>query len=534
MAKRLPVIFFIVIGIIIFLIAGFCLTLFLAPGLSVFGLKYIRSNVHEVATGMYPVSNTQAFVGSEPFQGNLIVETDEVPINIIYSQGREYIFQYYDNFDGFTTSKIEDPTITISKTANGEAYIKTTEYKKFVYESSSSERYLNIYIPLVFAGGDGAYSRNLTIISKSAPITFTREDQTEDIRVPSHNKLTIQTESSKIIYYTNVRATTLNYTTNNSIRLFGDANKELFATHYELESKRGNITIKGDVVGNVNATTKNGYIALKNCKNLIAKTTFGDIMPANKNEEISIVGIVDITTKAGAVKLGDVNGNGENKITTSGGSISINKIKELTATTKRGSVTIKSVDTATITTNIGKITVEEALTKIVATTKRGNIVIGGEGLTVSNPYIRSELGTVTLKTATGIVDIKTGKGKVDFKNKDSQDITIISGGNLIASNITGKVNITAHKSVDVAFTKITDETIVNLEDTCKFAKFTANLNTKKDTKYFLKGLDCVLFEDEGKAQFGNVVEPDQQVDSPANIVVEGKNAVIHLYFKLAA
>ena len=177
MSKRLAIVFFIVIASCIFAVAGFCLMLFLAPGFSAFGLKYIRTDIHVVNTGKIQIAETKDFKTSGGFNGDLIIETTEVPINIIFSQDFDFYFAYFDNFVGLTTSDFDDPSVSISKNEHGDCIIKTQEFEKFIYESSSSKRYLNVYVPLYIVGDTGATLKNLTINTESSPITFSKEKE---------------------------------------------------------------------------------------------------------------------------------------------------------------------------------------------------------------------------------------------------------------------------------------------------------------------------------------------------------------------
>lgn len=530
MAKRLSVVFFIVIGVIIFLMAGFCLTLFLAPGLSIFGIKFIKNDVHAAITGQVVLADTAQFASDDVnFKGDLIVQTNEVPINIIYSQGPDYVLEYYDNYNGFTRSEFDDPSIAVVKTPEGDALVQVREFEKFIFETSSSERYLNIYIPLIFVAGDGARTRDLSIITKSGKVTFSIEG--EDSRRPEHRNLNITTTSGKLVFNTNVSAVNLNYVTNNTIQLLESGKLGLSAINYDLESKLGSIKLWSGVLGNVKAVTKNGDVKLLNCKNLNVTTDFGDVSPIVKGAELNVKGIVNITTKAGSVTLGDVNGNGDSVISTGGGSVVLNKIKDVTISTTRGSVKAKSVDNAKISTNVGKVTIEEVLGSIDVSTVRGNIVLGAEGLLVNNPTAKSNLGKITLNSASGTVDIRTNHGKINFANKDSNNITIISGGELKATKLTGTITITAYKNVDLEFTKITNTTTITLGDDCTNARIIAEENTSKDTKFYFKAAYVVRYEDNAKAIDGNVISNIDESTSEAYISVEGKNATILAYFK---
>lgn len=529
MSKRLSIVFFIVIASCILAVAGFCLMLFLAPGFSVFGIKYIRADLHEVSSGRIQISETKAFKSEGGFNGNIVIESTEIPINIIFSEDFDFYFSYHENYIGLTKSKFDDPSVSISRNANGDCVITTSEYQKFIYESSSSDRYLNVYIPLAEVGGSSATLNNLIINTKSSKITFSKEK--EDSRTASFNKVEINTESSKVVYDANFHTVNFNYKTNNSIRIYGDEEKEVYATHYDLESKFGRIVIKGDVVGNVSAKTQNGDIMLESCKNLYAETKGGDVKSSNAETKISTRGIVKITTNAGSVVLGEINGNGENKITTGGGSVTVDKITDATITTKRGAIRIKSLNNGNLSSNVGKIVVEEALSSIDVNTKRGNIELGGEGLMLNNPTVFSRIGKVNLKSASGNVKIETVKSNVNFINKDSENIEIVSGKKLTATRLTGKIHLVANGNTELKFTKITDDSIVELGENCFKVIINAEQNTALDTRFYFAGKNVVRYEDEAKVKEGGVVESDANLSVSAFIKVTAKNADIHAYFK---
>lgn len=532
MSKRFAIIFFVAIGICIFAVAGFCLTLFLAPGLRLLGLKYIRSDLHLVASGKYAISDTKAFEDlNDVFKGNIIVETSEVPINIIYSEDQEYHFEYYDNFSGFTTSKFADPTLTVTKDEQGNCVIKIKEFKKFIYESSSSKRYLNIYVPLQYTSNYQAYSNNLSIKTKTATITFSKE-RVDDLRIPSHHKLSIETKNGKVKYKdVNIHTMNFEYVTNNSIKLKCHTEKEVFSQNYTVESRLGRIVFNGPVSGNIKAKTKNGNIELVSCKNLVVETGFGDVKPSGK-DPINTTGIVNITTKAGIVRLGTVNGSGESKITTGGGSVTIDKIKQVSITTKRGSININSVRDAVIETNVGKVTVEEALNSIKVKTKRGNITLGGAGIKMNNATVETVMGKVVMYSASGKVNIETTKSNVKFTNMDSNDITIVSGKKLTATGLTGVCSITTNGETNLTFSKITDKTEVTLLEKCKYIKIDATNNTDNETKFYFEGKSVVRYEDEAPVgPASSKLQNDKNVNVQAYIKVVGENAEIHAYFK---
>ena len=81
MGKRFGLIFFITLGSIIFIIAAFLLVLFLAPGFSLFGLRYIAMGTHTVDKKI--TLNSMEYPG---FNRTVFVETHEVPVEIYFSE----------------------------------------------------------------------------------------------------------------------------------------------------------------------------------------------------------------------------------------------------------------------------------------------------------------------------------------------------------------------------------------------------------------------------------------------------------------
>ena len=82
MGKRLANVLLITLGVALGGVFVFALVLFFAPGLSVFGVKYIASGTH-VINDSYIL--TEELDGGT-FSGSIRIETDQVPISIVFSQ----------------------------------------------------------------------------------------------------------------------------------------------------------------------------------------------------------------------------------------------------------------------------------------------------------------------------------------------------------------------------------------------------------------------------------------------------------------
>ena len=113
MTKRFFATLLIVLAVLIFLGAAFFLVLFLAPGFSVFGLKYIAADTRAVAVNKMSLTeyivnrdaNDEYTSTSQVYNSvtGIKVESTEIAVNFILSQGWDFEVEYYDNYNGFTT-----------------------------------------------------------------------------------------------------------------------------------------------------------------------------------------------------------------------------------------------------------------------------------------------------------------------------------------------------------------------------------------------------------------------------------------------
>lgn len=487
MSKRFATIFFITVATIIILCVAFFLVLFLAPGISIFGLKYIGKDLHAYNSGKV---NLNSALG-ESYTG-IVVNTYEVPIYVEFTEDWSFQVEYYDNYNGLTTTKMDTQTGNPTVTLNGDAQnmiITTKEYHKTIYETSTSTRYLKLYVPIAVIKDN--YKFNLTINSTKSDVTFTKTEA-GDISNITFNTVKIKT-TGKIVYGVQVNAVNFDLEASSSITINEKKDNTVNATNYKLKSTSGKIAIKAPIDGDLNLETKNGSISLISCKNLYATTTYGNIKCAGEGL-INLTGIVEINTKSGNVTLGNVTGGGTNKITTSSGSVKINKINDGEITTKRGSVTILSVDNFKIETNVGKVNIQEAISSLNVKTRRGRITLGGENMTMNNITAESTLGRIIVKSASGVVNISTASSNIDFTNLASEDITISCGGKLTAKALKGNISVKAAKNSDISFTKISGASSFEFGAECKQVNITALENTRNDTGYNISCAGISIYE----------------------------------------
>lgn len=488
MAKRFTGIFLISLGVALACVCVFVMVLLMAPGLSVFGLKYIAKGTH-VVDETYVLA--EQLEGGN-FSGTIRIEVDEVPIYVEFSQRYTYQVEYYDNYNGFTTSNFDDPSIKFSKEPDGTAVISVTSFKKFVYENSNSSRHIKLIVPESVVGGTDSGRTNLKIVSKTSPVHFCNE--IDDYRDPVFNCIDIETYGA-VTSSAKVAATTYKLKTINAITIDSDEVKNINATNYDLTSTGGKIVVSREVVGDITATTKNARIQILSCNNFTANSGFGDVYSASADKGITINGSANITTTAGIVNIDSILGDQKKSvINTKTGNVTIKKAKDLEVNTTRGFVKINATESSVITTSSGSILVESANESVTAKTKRGKITLGGESNVLHNPTVETTFGDVSVVSASGTVKIDTVQSDVNFVNLDASNIKMSVGGNLTATKLTGSVNIEVEGNADIDFSDFNQKSSIVGKNESSMITVKLINNLGSTFSYNLQANDASLFE----------------------------------------
>lgn len=539
MSKRFVTTLLIVLAAIIFIVAVYFLILFLAPGLSLLGLRYIAKDARVAAEKGSLIEYIVNKDDSDEYNSTddifynvkgIKIITSEIPVNII-TQGWDYEFDYYDNYNGFTTSKIKYPSISIDY-KDGFIIISTEEFGKFIGEMYASERYLNVYIPSLVIGTNIGNKIDLEIESKKSNIKFGKDGEDTSSAYFSNLKITTTgkfTTNSKLI------ADTFDYTTNQRIDI-KDGENVVDATNYILESRNGSININKAVRGYVTVKTNYGDIRLSDVgTTLTATTAHGNIYSSSK-ERFNVNGLVIISSKSGNVTIGKILGkNGHSIINTHSGNVNISSLENIEVETTRGSVDIKTLNKAKIITNLGKVTVEEVKESIDVNTKRGNIYLGEEEMVVNNVTAFSRLGKVFVYSATGTTNLETVSGNIEFTNGDSDDITISCGGKLKATGLEGKVKIYSNKDASLEFSDVSGDVTIDLSDKCYNASIICSNNTTDSVRYSLTGAHVEVYisnETGGYTRASEGEEQNNQSNASAPIIkLTSKYAQVKIYFQ---
>jgi hypothetical protein len=172
----------------------------------------------------------------------------------------------------------------------------------------------------------------------------------------------------------------------------------------DMSTGGGNISVKGELKGIVDASTGGGNIT---AENIFGKTDFST---AGGNISVGdINGDVDLASAGGDMEAGSINGNAQ--ISTAGGNItvvSVDKLAELS--TAGGNISIKKVDgKISASTAGGNVTIGDVYGSAEISTAGGNIILEGAGGEVE---ASTAAGNINLKNIKGAVDASTAAGNI--------------------------------------------------------------------------------------------------------------------------
>ncbi len=174
----------------------------------------------------------------------------------------------------------------------------------------------------------------------------------------------------------------------------------------DMSTGGGNISVKGDLKGTVDASTGGGNIS---AGNIFGKTNFST---AGGNVTVGdINGDADLASAGGDMKAGSINGNAD--ISTAGGNISVNSINKLAELSTAG----------------GNITIGKVGGKISASTAGGNVTIGD---VYGSAEISTAGGNIILESAGGEVEASTAAGNITLKNIKGAIDASTAAGNIYA------------------------------------------------------------------------------------------------------
>ena len=172
----------------------------------------------------------------------------------------------------------------------------------------------------------------------------------------------------------------------------------------KLSTGGGNIELKSDLEGMIDASTAGGNISTKNINgNTDISTAGGNIKVGDVNNN------ADISTAGGNIKVGNITGTAD--ISTAGGNINVSSVSNSAdISTAGGNISIGNIDgNADVSTAGGNISVDKVSGSAEISTAGGNIKLDGATGTVE---ANTGAGNIKLKNIKGSVEANTGAGNI--------------------------------------------------------------------------------------------------------------------------
>lgn len=501
--KLTTLIIVLVIGIPLLFFFGSALILFLAPGVEIFGVRYVNA-------GSSDYHNTQNI---KDFTGDIYIETYGAPITITLNEYYNTQVSFAQEFIGFTSGKLDKANLSVSIDEEDNLHIKTKELKKFIYaESMSSDYYLKLVMPFFAAG------RSIFINSEKSEVTINGTINANVFELETSNSL-------KINGALNVKD--FKFHTSKVINI----DKKISATNLDVKSTNANINITKNILGDIRAETNGGDIRFMSCENLTAITKSGSIRAYGESLN-SVRKKVTIKTSSGSATLGNVSVGDTSQVlefTSSSGSINVTKMYDGKIKTERGKVNIKQARILNIDAKVGDIDVGMVSSSINIQGRNGRVKLGELGV-IANPTVRTTSGTIRVSNASGNVDIKSRNNNVVFANNNSYNIKLYAGKTLTATGLKGVVDAYANGDVEFKFDSLSGDVNVEVGSKCNNVEIDASCISYANVNYFLKsskGKKAKLYAGD------QLIEKNSTIQSSSNpafdkIVVKGSYAVIKL------
>lgn len=178
------------------------------------------------------------------------------------------------------------------------------------------------------------------------------------------------------------------------------------AMKLDISTGGGNISVNGELKGEVDASTGGGNITLG-----------------------TVGGEGDISTGGGNIKTDDINGDAD--ISTGGGEIKVENINGTAdLSTGGGNITVAKINnSADISTGGGNITVGDIGGKADISTGGGDIKIGSVS---GSADVSTGGGNISLQSAEGNVDVSSGAGDISLKNMIGNIDASVGAGDIYA------------------------------------------------------------------------------------------------------
>jgi len=241
-----------------------------------------------------------------------------------------------------------------------------------------------------------------------------------------------------------------------------------FPSQFSVDAKStgGDISVKGNVVGNIELNTMGGDISLKNVKGKVrVSTQGGDLTVGN------IEGGLMLSTMGGDIRIGEVIGETA-RVNTMGGDIKVAKaMSGIEAVTYGGEIDVKVLGgDSQLKTMGGSIEVENVNGRVTMQTMGGNLVVqNGSGFIDAS----TNAGDIVLHNITGSVNARATTGNI------SVDISPASNSSSNLNANMGRIEINLLPNA-----KATIEAEIKARGSWKFMKDNLKIKSEFEAKSY--------------------------------------------------
>lgn len=414
----------IAIATILFACTSLFVILVLAPGVELFGIKYIS-----YAVGDYSETQRITFVSQD-----IYLYTYDVPVEITFAKEGTLGIEYVQQFQGYTRAK-DEPNITI-KNKDGElfnidqddqAHIYINQYKKFIWNNDSKDFYLRINLP-------AEYKNNGTIFvqSTNSKVSIDGAKKTiKTLKISTDNKIEIKNDLTVQDVQVETKQNLL-LGENVNIQPIEDSG----VANLSVKIQNEGLIVENEVKnGDINFETSSGNLTFNSCRNLTVKNSSGNI---NKSGGGTVNGNLNFQTTSGSININNIYGQSHTISSTSGRVNIQNCSGTLKIVTNRSNIVLGTIHSAEISTTTGDISVEKVLGSINATsTRSGDITCG------------SVKGSATLETYDGDITV-SGVVDQDLKmTARNGQFKLVSAQNLSATVKEGSIVGYEHAQIEI-------------------------------------------------------------------------------------
>jgi len=447
--KKAGVYILLAIGFVVLFFLGTFVVMFFAPGVEIFGIKYLANGISRYAR---TVSLLESYVG------DIYIDTQEVPVTIQYTQGISSV-TFIQNFIGFTKTKEKQASLNIYSDDDGNIHIETSEIIKFLYANYGKNDY-QLVVNLAQSKGEHykdvfVKSDNSDIFVKSASGTQTgiinqNFSVITDGRLVVSNTATINTQNFK--FHTTQKITIADYINSKNL---------------DLKTENNDIEIRKAIDGAIVAKTNNGNIKFVSCNSLNATTVAGDILSYSSGAN-EVKKSVNITTRTGDITLGKVSFEDSSavlKIQTASGDVSISQMQDGEISNERGDIFVAIANVLVITNPIGGTKVDQVSQKITIVGKNGKVELG-QGGEVANPSVETTTGAIYVKNASGIINLVSTANVVEIDCVDTgvSKVDVSAGKSLKATDLSGETTLNIYGGdASVSFASISGNVKINVK-----------------------------------------------------------------------